>query len=384
MSDTREVVIRVAAADYEKFVESVKHLNFSLRFVRGSRLDKTRSLSEAEAEVRLVRSVVDQGFSAVLIVRADLPEPMVVYINPAFAQATGLVASQVVGHPLRALTGFPQVHGIILNGVPRDERFVEEVSTYQTAAGERWGEWRIGPVKDKQGQATHWLVIFRDITERKRLEREILEISDRERQRIGQDLHDGLCQQLAGIELMSQVLEQKLGSRSRGAAGRAGEISQHVRNAIAQTRSLARGLSPVTLDSEGLVSALQELAANTERIFGVFCRFEHGDPVRVADLATATHLYRIAQEAVSNATKHGKATVITIQLRQLGDQLVLEISDNGAGLPATGGAGRGMGLRIMRYRAGIIGGSVTVGNHGNRPGAFVICSVACRPSTGTT
>ena len=188
-------------------------------------------------------------------------------------------------------------------------------------------------MKDKQGPATHWLVIFRDITERKRLEREILAISDRERQRIGQDLHDGLCQQLTGSELMSQVLEQKPGVRSRGAAARAGEIAQHVRDAISQTRSLARGLSPVTLESEGLMSALQELAANTERMFGVFCRVEHGHPVRLADLATATHLYRVAQEAVSNATKHGKGTVITIELKQLGEQLVLEISDNGAGLP---------------------------------------------------
>ena len=188
-------------------------------------------------------------------------------------------------------------------------------------------------MKDKQGHATQWLFIFRDITERKRLEREILEISDRERQRIGQDLHDGLCQQLAGSELMSQVLEQKLGVRSRGAAARASEIAQHVRDAIAQTRSLARGLSPVTLESEGLMSALQELAANTERMFGVFCRVEHGHPVRLANLATATHLYRVAQEAVSNATKHGKGTVITIQLKQLGDQLVIEISDDGAGLP---------------------------------------------------
>ena len=383
MSSTREVVIRVAEADYEKFAESLKRLDLCLSFVEGPRFGKDRSLSEAEDEVRLVRSVVDQGFSAVLIARAGLPEPMVVYINPAFAQATGLAADEVVGRPLSALTGFPRVHQIILNGVPRGERFMEEVSTYQAASGERWGEWRVGPVKDAQGQTTHWLVIFRDITERKRLEKEILAISDRERQRIGQDLHDGLCQQLAGIELMSQVLEQKLGTRLRAAAGQVGEIAQHVRDAIAQTRSLARGLSPVTLESEGLVSALQELAANTERMFGVFCRVECEHPVRVADLAMSTHLYRIAQEAVSNAIKHGKAKVITIQLKPLGDQLMLEVSDNGSGLPAESPAGQGMGRRIMHYRTGIIGGSITIGNHGNRSGVHVTCSVPYRPHAGT-
>ena len=383
MSETREVIIRVAEADFEEFAESVKRLNLCLSFIEGSRSEKEQRLSAAEDEVRLVRSVVDQGYSAVLIARADAPEPMVVYINPAFAQATGLAAAQVVGRPLRALMGFARVHQIILNGVPPGERFVEEVSTYQTAAGERWVEWRVGPVKDKQGRTTHWLVIFRDITERKRLEKEILEISDRERQRIGQDLHDGLCQQLAGIELMSQVLEQKLGTRSRAAAGRVGEIARHVRDAIAQTRSLARGLSPVTLESEGLLSALQELAANTERMFGVFCRVEEDHPVRVADLATATHLYRIAQEAVSNAIKHGKAKVITIQLKPLGDLLVLEVSDNGAGLPGDARVEKGMGRRIMRYRAGILGGSITIGNHGNRPGVHVTCSVPHRPHAGT-
>src|SRR5690242_5720627 len=140
--------------------------------------------------------------------------------------------------------------------------------------------------------------IVRDITDRKRLEREVLEISEREQQRIGQDLHDGLCQDLAAIELMSQVLEQKLAPKSKAAATRAGEIARHVRDAISQTRLLARGLSPVTLQSEGLDSGLLELAANTEKMFGVVCRFESSGAVTIREPAVATHLYRIAQEAV--------------------------------------------------------------------------------------
>src|SRR5215831_19360379 len=121
----------------------------------------------------------------------------------------------------------------------------------------------------------------------RRLEREILEISDRERQRIGQDLHDGLCQELAGIELMSQVLERKLTRRSKADATRAGEIARSVRQAISQTRRLAQGLAPVTLESEGLMSALQELAANAEKTFMVTCRFECPKPVLVDDLSVA-------------------------------------------------------------------------------------------------
>src|SRR5262245_43067766 len=138
----------------------------------------------------------------------------------------------------------------------------------------------------------------RDITERKRLEKEILETSDREQRRIGQDLHDGLCQQLAGIELMSQVLEQNLAGKSKAAADRVGEIAAHVRDAISQTRALARGLSPVTLESEGLMAALHELAVTARKMFNVDCSFRCDPPVLLNDQTVASQLFRIAQEAV--------------------------------------------------------------------------------------
>ena len=201
---------------------------------------------------------------------------------------------------------------------------------------------------------------IRDITERKRLEKEILEISEREQRRIGQDLHDGLCQHLAGIELMSQVLEQKLARRSKAAAAKAGEIAKNVRDAISHTRLLARGLSPVTLESEGLMSALHELAMNTEKIFHVTCRFECNPPVLVQDFPAATHLFRLAQEAVSNAIKHGKAKRILIRLKEERGRLVLSIVDNGSGFPAQTPKAKGMGLRIMQSRAGMIGGTLAI------------------------
>jgi two-component system sensor kinase FixL len=217
----------------------------------------------------------------------------------------------------------------------------------------------------------------RDITERKRLEREILEISDQERRRIGQDLHDGLCQHLAGIELMSQVLQQKLGTKSKAEAARAGEIARHVREAIGQTRSLARGLSPVTLESEGLASALRELAANTEKMFGIVCRVECLQAVPSSAATTGMHLYRIAQEAVSNAIKHGKATEVVIRLQPASERLVLNIMDNGCGFPKVIPRNDGMGLRIMRYRAGMIGGLLSIEQNPAR-GTTVSCSVPAR------
>jgi signal transduction histidine kinase len=179
---------------------------------------------------------------------------------------------------------------------------------------------------------------------------------------------------LAGIELMSQVLEQKLAPKSKADASRVSEIAGHVREAISQTRSLARGLFPVTLESEGLKSALEELAVNTDKIFGISCRLVSRGEIKVTDLAAATHLYRIAQEAVSNAFKHGKAKGVTIELDYGPDRIILAVKDNGVGFPRAAAKNTGMGLRIMRYRAGMLGGTLAIEPNGEG-GTSVICSV---------
>jgi signal transduction histidine kinase len=201
---------------------------------------------------------------------------------------------------------------------------------------------------------------IRDITERKRLEKEILEISEREQRRIGQDLHDGICQHLAGIEMLSQVLAQKLAPKSKDASARATDIARAVREAISQTRLLARGLSPVTLEAEGLMAALAELTFNTEKIFRVRCVFDCPEIIKFPDQAAATHLFRIAQEAVSNALKHGKAKIITVQMREDEHHLRLRVDDDGIGFPKKISGGTGMGLRIMQTRIGMVNGTLTI------------------------
>lgn len=221
--------------------------------------------------------------------------------------------------------------------------------------------------------------------ERKHLEQALLEISEREQRRIGHDLHDGLGQHLAGTELMSQVLEEKLTARKlKTEAARAGEIARHVREAISQARMLARGLSPVVLESEGLMSALQEMAASTEQITRIHCRFQCDPPVLIEDHAVATHLFRIAQEAVSNAVKHGKAKEVLIHLQASEGKIVLVIKDRGAGLPKVLPSKRGMGLRIMEYRAAMVGGSLVVQREAEG-GTSVTCSIQQKapPATPT-
>ncbi len=238
----------------------------------------------------------------------------------------------------------------------------------------------ISPIRDAAGAVIGASKLARDITGRKQLEREILEVSDREQRRIGHDLHDGLCQHLAGIELMSQVLETRLAPRFKDGAARAGDIARHVREAIAQTRSLARGLSPVTLESEGLASALHEHALNMEKIFSVRCRFDYDAEVPVPNHAMATHLFRLAQEAVSNAVKHGKATEISIHLKGDPGWIYLGISDNGVGFPIEKmSQSTGMGLRTMKFRAGMIGGTLTVER--NAQGGILVMCTAPNPAT---
>ncbi|MGA2245949.1 MAG: PAS domain S-box protein [Verrucomicrobiota bacterium] len=232
----------------------------------------------------------------------------------------------------------------------------------------------VSPIRDSRGTIIGASKLARDITGRKQLEREVLEVSDREQRRIGHDLHDGLCQHLAGIELMSQVLENKLAPRFKDGASRAADIARHVREAIAQTRSLARGLSPVTLESEGLASALHEHSVTMERMFGVQCDFDYDSDVVVPNHAMATHLFRLAQEAISNAVKHGKATRISIHLKSDPGRVYLGISDNGSGFaPEQVSSANGMGLRIMRFRAGMIGGNLTIERNA-QGGMVVMCS----------
>lgn len=223
--------------------------------------------------------------------------------------------------------------------------------------------------------------IVRDITERKRMEKDILEISDREQQRIGQDLHDDLCQSLAGIELMSELLQEKLAATSNPESVQAARIAEHVQRAIEQTRMVARGLSPLETEATGLMAALGELAANTERLFHVRCWFVSEQPVNIAESAAATHLYRIAQEAINNAIKHGKATEITISLKEDDGQIILSITDNGAGFSPPQKTNEGMGLRIMKYRAGVIGGTLDVKAAGTQ-GTVVTCAFRQAPLTG--
>ena len=226
--------------------------------------------------------------------------------------------------------------------------------------------------------ASATLIISRDIRERERLEKSVIEAGEREQRRIGQDLHDGLCQQLAGAAFMSRALEEEMTDRSPHEAAAAGRIGEVLNRAVSHARGLARGLHPVELEVGGLMSALEELAASVNAFFGVACHFDCAKPVLVEDNAVAVHVYRIAQEAIHNAVRHGKPQQVEIVLTGNHGVATLEIRDDGCGLPTESVRRRGMGMDTMRYRANAIGSTLVI-----RPGPEGGTVVACAFKTGS-
>ncbi|MDD5243643.1 MAG: histidine kinase [Syntrophorhabdaceae bacterium] len=221
------------------------------------------------------------------------------------------------------------------------------------------------------------LGIIRDITERRHLEKQVLEISEWEQQRIGQDLHDSLCQQLAGIAFLGKVLEQKMDAQSYGEARDAAEIVSLIDDAITQTKGLARGLYPVRLEATGLMAALTELSHTVQKFFGINCSFSYDRPVLIHDNIMAIHLYRIAQEAVNNAIKHGKANNIRITFTNENGATVLMIKNDGVCSRRMLKNNTGMGISIMRHRANMIGASLEIKSN-PAGGTVVACSFQSR------
>lgn len=216
------------------------------------------------------------------------------------------------------------------------------------------------------------LIAANDVTERERLEKQILEISDQERERIGQDLHDGLCQLLSGIKFKTTLLEQKLQAKAPPEAQEARALEGLLNGAIQQARNIARGLHPVDLEARGLMSALQELTGSVSEVYGVCCSCECRQPVLVHDHLVAMHLYRIAQEAINNALRHGRARRVLVRLLGPGERLTLKIQDNGCGFPANANRNTGMGLHLMNYRARAIGAAIEIAP-GRSGGTVITC-----------
>ena len=233
-------------------------------------------------------------------------------------------------------------------------------------------------IRDSNDRITGVSTIGRDITERNKMERAVLEIATTEQRRIGQELHDNTGQELTALSLLAATLAEKQSGRSPAEVAIVAKIVAGLDRINDQVRAIARGLIPVEVDSRGLPAALEQLAARISELNEVTCTFDcGGESVGVEDNRTATHLFHIAQEAVTNALRHGKASHITLRLLEDANTLTLQIEDDGVGFPPEPMAGEGMGLKIMHYRASLFNSQLTVG-----PAEPVGTAVTCKLLTG--
>jgi signal transduction histidine kinase len=213
----------------------------------------------------------------------------------------------------------------------------------------------------------------------RRLEQEIVRTSEREQMRIGRDLHDGICQNLAVIECAAECLRSKLEADGIPQVKTATVIQKLVKETMADARNLSRGIFPVQMDGDGLPAALNDLVATTNQLRQASVTFEVSDYVLIGDPAIAMHLYRIAQEALSNAVRHANALHVSVRIAYQGGAFAITVADDGCGYRTDAANSAGMGLRTMQYRAQLIGARVTIHSVPSR-GTCVSCSIPMPPN----
>ncbi len=248
---------------------------------------------------------------------------------------------------------------------------------FQTGAAV-WMRYYVFPLRGADGTPLGWATVSRNITERLELERQILDTSEREQRKFGFDLHDGLGQQLTGLSMLSHALSEDLQGHAPALIKQALRLSSGLNATVTQARLLSHGLAPVPLEGDGLMRGLAELAANARRLPGVKCRLHCDPPVELPDVAVATHLYRIAQEAVNNALKHGRASRVDITLTELPGTVELCVKNNGRAMPREKAAHGSLGLQTMRHRAEMIGARLTI-QSGKTKGVQITCTLRRNP-----
>ncbi|MFH0726939.1 MAG: PAS domain S-box protein [Pseudomonadota bacterium] len=296
----------------------------------------------------------------------------VTYLNAAFTRIFGWTPEECLGRKMDHFVAeenweetFKMIQSIIagetLTGTPTRRYNKAGSLVHVSISGATY--------RDRRGKLVGSVIVLRDITQSKRLQKEVMDIADRERQRIGQDLHDDLCPHLIGIEGLSSVLKSNLEEIASCHAPLARKVLDLIGQAIDKTRSLTRGLCPVHMVSHGLETALQDLADHTASVSGIACRFVGDGAVALKDNTVATHLFYIAKEAVNNAVRHAGGRTIVIELFNEGGKPHLRVRDDGKGIPVNIPKA-GIGLQIMQYRARMIGADFDIKSN-DRSGTMV-------------
>ena len=314
-------------------------------------------LRDREERLRAILNTVGDG-----VITIDR-EGIMLGINPAALQMFGYAEGEMLGRNVRMLMPGPfrDEHGEYLANYHRTGERKIIGARRELQAKRKDGT--IFPIELAVSEATHLNIftgVIRDLTERKRLEAEVLQISEDERQRVAADLHDGICQELVSINFAATALERDVQLFNWQLAARVKKLAQTIVEAAGHTREVARGMNPVVAGGDGLMNALRHFTGTIAETYRVRCHFRCPKPVMVKDRVVADQLYRIVQEAVQNAIQHGKAKELNVRLHASRGALCVVVADDGRGMSTSARSANGLGLRAMNYRARLIGGQLSV------------------------
>jgi PAS domain S-box-containing protein len=334
--------------------------------------ERKRVENELRTQVRILETMREG------VVLVDPDNYAIRLTNPAFDRMFGYATTELLGRSIEPLFSMLTVQRRRLARALREGPKTGEIVPVEFECARKDGTRFVAAcvvTPLSMNGSEHWLAVLNDVTERKQLEREIIEIANREQQRIGSDLHDGLGQELTGIALMLKGVASQLRKEGSAAHADVEEVIGLVNNAIDSTRTLARGLSPVGSGRGDLGAAIQTLGSRIGERFGVhvITHLDFGEPLRLSETAAA-HVYRIVQEALTNVVRHSDAKEVMILLKTSDSELHLQVDDDGKGFaqPPRERAG-GLGLKIMRYRTQMLGGDLAIESIGNG-GTSVRCS----------
>ena len=321
---------------------------------------------QTDLDRRRLFAAVESLPDPVLVTEANLdrPGPRILYVNPAYTAVFGYEPHEVVGETPR-LTQGPATDRAVLarlrQRLEAGEPARGEVVNYRKDGSPFLLQWEIAPVRDASGEVINFVATMRDVTDRRRMARAVFEATSREQERMARDLHDGLGQILAGTRYALTAVSRTLHDEGHHEAGTLAAATDRIGEAMDQARAIAHGLLPTHLKDRELADALRQFAAEVSRTYGVVCEVK--GTLEVPSSARTHHLYRIAQEATTNAIRHSDASRITIRLGERegnGYAAELAVEDDGVGIPPEAASGDGVGLRSMRFRAQAIGGELEI------------------------
>jgi PAS domain S-box-containing protein len=340
---------------------------------------KTRELERVnqsliESEQRM-RAILDTANDAIITVDAS---GTMQRVNPASETIFGYAVAEMIGQNVRMLLPAPlREEYTRMMGQPRGTDRKPFGGSSREIQGLR-KDGSVVPLEVAVSEVVPGKVytgIIRDISRRRELEREVTEIAAAEQRRIGQELHDGVSQELTGLSMLAAALKDRLNGAAAATETLAIRVVEGLANVQTHVRAVSHGLIPVDVDAEGLRAALEDLSLRVRQQTGVDCAFHATRSVLVKDSLTATHLFHIVQEAVNNALRHGGAGRIDIHLHARPESLTLSVSDDGVGITLDSYRRDGVGLRLMRYRAGLIGGVLQI-RPGDERGTLVTCTLS--------